>query len=103
MADLFTQSTAVISDCTKYRYRLGRIWDHTSPTLAWVMLNPSIADASVDDPTIKRCISLANARGFGSIEVVNLFAWRATNPNDLHDIPDPVGIENDMHIRSVCM
>lgn len=75
--------TAVISPCGTYRYRLSRMWDPVQSTMCFVMLNPSTADAQVDDPTIRRCISFAKREGFGSIDVVNLYAWRATDPADL--------------------
>lgn len=55
------------------------------------MLNPSTADAAVDDPTIRRCVGFAKSYGFGGIEVVNLYAYRATNPEDLQLVDDPVG------------
>ena len=63
--------------------------------MGFVMLNPSTADAEEDDPTIRRCIGFAGNMGYGGIEVVNLFAYRATNPKALADARDPVGPEND--------
>lgn len=91
---------AIISDCGRYRYRLERIWDESLPVLVWVMLNPSTADASIDDPTIRRCISFAKAWGYGGIVVVNLFALRATNPKALNIFApdDPIGPLNNDHI-----
>lgn len=59
------------------------------------MLNPSTADADVDDPTIRRCVSFARAWGHGGVKVVNLFALRSPCPNALHDADDPVGPGND--------
>lgn len=88
---------AVISDCGKFRYRLYRKWDCGSPLL-FVMLNPSTAEADVDDPTIRRCIRFAQAHAYGGVEVVNLFAYRATDPKDLRRAGYPVGPENDQHI-----
>lgn len=75
--------TAHISDDGLYRYRLGRAWDSDRPVMVWVMLNPSTADADVDDPTIRRCISFAERAGCGAIDVVNLFSFRSTHPNNL--------------------
>lgn len=58
------------------------------------MLNPSTADATTDDPTIRRCIGFAKAWGCGSLSVVNLFAYRATSPKELKLVPDPIGLFN---------
>lgn len=88
------ESTADISSCGAYRYRLTRTWDSHLDALGWVMLNPSTADASLDDPTIRRCMGFARAGGYGGITVTNLFAWRATNPADLLDPPDVFGPRN---------
>ena len=81
--NLFTKATAGLSDCGRYRYWLRRQWDDARPTLCWVMLNPSTADAQRDDPTIRRCCRFARDWGFGAISVFNLFSWRATDPRDL--------------------
>jgi hypothetical protein len=83
-------SSAVISDCGRYRYELVRIWGD-GPLLEFIMLNPSKADDRINDPTIRRCIAFAKAWGYGGIVVRNLFAWRATNPAELVNIDDPVG------------
>lgn len=98
MADLDLLRTATISDDGVYRYRLGRRWDDRSPVL-FVMLNPSTADADIDDPTIRRCVGFARSWGWGGIEVVNRFALRATNPGELMTADDPVGPHNDEHVR----
>lgn len=90
---------AVISACEQYRYALTREWDRRTPPLTFLMLNPSTADATKDDPTIGRCIGFAKDRGYGALRVLNLFAFRATNPEDMIAAPDPVGPENDNHIR----
>lgn len=74
---------AYISDCGLFRYTLTRAWDAALPALVFVMLNPSKADASCDDPTIKKCITVARFNGYGGILVVNLYPYRATNPKEL--------------------
>ena len=78
-----------------YRYRLWRTWDNPEHRCLWMMLNPSTADADKDDPTIRKCIGFAKRWGFGAIDVVNLFAFRATDPTELLTAADPVGLEND--------
>jgi hypothetical protein len=92
--------TAIISNCKRFRYRLGRQWAG-GETLAFVMLNPSTADADQDDATIRRCVGFAKSHGFGAVEVVNLFAYRATKPEDLRRAGYPIGPENDRHIVEV--
>lgn len=90
MTDLITPGarpiqhrTAELSRCGRYRYRLTREWDDARPPATFVMLNPSTADAEEDDPTVRRCLGFARHWGCGSLVVVNLYAWRATNPADL--------------------
>src|SRR5579883_1277250 len=78
-----------------YRYNLWRVWDATLPKVTFILLNPSTADATLDDPTVRRCVGFARAWGFGSLELVNLFAYRATHPRQLKTAPDPVGPAND--------
>lgn len=120
----YLDAGASISSCGNYRYRLWREWrnhplpaqwdmwteDDGSPCLdgegkqlgeplscVFVMLNPSTADGEQDDPTIRRCVAFAKRLGFDRLEVVNLFAWRATSPKDMLSIGpdrDPVGYRN---------
>lgn len=89
--------TAIISGCGKFRYRLGRRWA-SGPAMLFIMLNPSTADANVDDPTIRKCIGFAERNGADAIEVVNLFAFRATDPKALAWAGWQVGPENAEHV-----
>lgn len=89
--------SAVISECGAYRYVLGRDWDIARPLLGFIMLNPSTADADIDDPTIRKCIGFSERLGFGALRVVNLFAFRATKPAALKAAGYPVGPDNDTH------
>lgn len=89
---------AIISPCGQYRYTLSRIWDPTLPILAWCLLNPSTADAMVDDATVRRCIGFARLWGYGGIFIVNMFAFRSRYPKQLRIVDDPVGPENDNYI-----
>lgn len=91
-------SSAIIDDSGKYRYLLSRSWDPELPKVLFIMLNPSTADGTEDDPTIRRCIRFAQDWGFGSLEVVNLFAWRATIPDQLKKCDDPFGPDNARYI-----
>ena len=90
---------ATISPCGLYRYVLVRRWDDDLPELRWCMLNPSVADSDQDDPTVRKCRGFAERWGFGSIRIVNLFAFRATNPRDLLDARDPVGPDNAQYLE----
>lgn len=93
---------ALLSGDGLYRYRLTRTWAEGKP-VNFLMLNPSIADASIDDPTIRRCIGFAKQWGYPGLIVTNLFAFRATDPRDLFRAEDPVGDENDVAILAAAM
>lgn len=81
-----------------YRYWLRRQWRERAPGICWVMLNPSRADGTIDDPTIRRCIGFSQRWGYGHLVVVNLFAYRTPYPQALLQVADPVGPENDRHL-----
>lgn len=95
---LFGRASATFDTDRIYRYALTRTWDDTLPTVTFVMLNPSTADAFGVDPTIRRCLDFSKREGAGELRVVNLFALRSTNPKALYAHPDPVGPANDEHI-----
>lgn len=95
--DLLTRSDATISDCEMYRYSLSRLWGDGGMML-FVMLNPSTADASTDDPTIRRCTGFAKREKMGSLCVVNLFAFRSKDPETLAKAVDPTGPHNWRHV-----
>lgn len=92
------KTNAILSPDRKYRYCLTREWDSSKPNLVYILLNPSTADETINDPTISRCIDIAKYNGFGSIKVMNLFAYRATQPPDMKCQCDPVGPENDKYL-----
>lgn len=127
----YCQSRATISECGQYRYTLVREWrswksaqwdmwkdEADQPVLdgdgaqlgepkpcVFVMLNPSTADGNQDDPTIRRCVAFAKAWGYDRLEVVNLFAYRATDPKDLFAISaagDPIGPDNQRAVEDAC-
>lgn len=95
---------AVISSDQVYRYALWREIEAqgNEGTVLFVMLNPSTADASVDDPTIRRCMGFARDWGYGRLAVGNLYAMRATDPVQLAQFKgDPIGPENDEWLRKL--
>ena len=94
------ERTASIDESRTYRYHLGRVWDPLIlERCCFIMLNPSTADAEVDDPTIRRCIGFAKAWGYGGLDVLNLYAYRATEPIKLFAAKDAIGPDNDFWIR----
>ncbi|MDP2141346.1 MAG: DUF1643 domain-containing protein [Gammaproteobacteria bacterium] len=95
-------NSAIIASCQQYRYALTRAplaAVVSNPPAVFIMLNPSTADATQDDPTIRRCRGFASSWGANGIVVVNLYGLRATDPAALWQHPDPVGPENDEWIR----
>lgn len=89
------ETGADVSSCGTYRYTLLRRWQPKGPCLRWIMLNPSTADAEVDDPTIRRVIRFSRDAGYSACVVANLYALRATDPAELTRHPAPVGPRND--------
>jgi len=87
--------TAIFSRCKKYRYVLTRKWNAELPPVLFVALNPSIADETIDDPTVRRCVSFAREWGYGGILIANLFAFRSSDPRKLTSTDDPIGPRND--------
>ena len=99
--NVYLENDAVISECGKYRYLLRRVWDYAKPRALFIMLNPSTADAKQDDATIRSCVRLLARLGYGSMEVTNLMAWRATKPDDIPDKPTLVmGSDNSRIIEA---
>jgi len=88
-------SGATFSECRNYRYQLWRVWDESKPAAVFLMLNPSTADDVDNDPTVERCQRRVHALGYGSLMVVNIFAFRSTDPMALYEQSDPVGPGND--------
>lgn len=82
-----------------YRFELSRDWSGgDQPPLVFVMLNPSTADETVNDPTIRRCVGFATRWGHSGLRVANLYGWRATHPQDLWQAADPVGDVADWYL-----
>ena len=98
MNGLLVNKNATFSDCRKYRYALSRTWNGKKKTILFIGLNPSTANEKIDDPTIRRCINYAQNWGYGSLLMVNLFAYRATLPSELKNVKNPIGNDNDLQI-----
>lgn len=95
-----SDSWATISKDGKYRYLLGRRVSDSPSRLLFIMLNPSTADATRNDPTIRRCMGFAQQWGFGLLQVANLFAYRTASPAELRSASDPVGADNQATLHS---
>ncbi len=90
--------SALFSPCRTYRYSLHRVWNPKKPLCAFIGLNPSTADEQIEDNTVTRCMGFAGSWGYGGLVMLNIFAYRSTDPKGLLIIEDPVGPENDMHL-----
>lgn len=88
-------ATATYDVSTQFRFRVSRVWNPRLPRCVFVMLNPSTATAFQLDPTVRRTVAFAKLWGCGALEVVNIFAFRSTDPSALYKHPDPVGVGND--------
>lgn len=87
--------TANFSKDRKHRYALYRIWDSSKGSAMFIGLNPSTADETTNDPTVRRCIRFAKDWGYGGMIMSNIFAYRATQPKDMKAASDPIGPKND--------
>jgi hypothetical protein len=94
---IFSDTGALIEG--PYRYVLWREWDPEQPRVLWILLNPSTATATEEDPTLRRLIAFSRSWNYGSLAVVNLFSLRATQPSELARAVDPIGPKTDEHIR----
>lgn len=95
-------SEAIYSPCEKYRYELTRTWNPNARKILFILLNPSTATETRNDPTVERCEQRARKLGYGSFRVCNIFAWRGTDPRHMRAEPSPVGEANDDFIVESC-
>lgn len=100
--DLFSADLvpAEFSECRTWRYVLRRQWGE-GDMLGFILLNPSTADETQDDPTIRRCVGYAKAWGYAGLVLGNLFAFRATDPKDMKAASDPIGPDNDKALGKI--
>ena len=103
MKDLICISSAVFSPCRKYRYSLWRGWaeDWQTNYCMFICLNPSTADETLNDPTVRRCIRFSHEWGYSGFCMTNIFAYRATDPKEMLAVDDPVGEENDKFLAEI--
>lgn len=99
MIDAQVQGGAFVDG--EHRYHLWRSWSGGAPSVCWIMLNPSTADAQRNDPTIRKCMGYATRWGFRSIDVLNLYTLRTPDPMELKARGYPVGAYADHMFRSV--
>jgi len=96
------KSAAGISTCGLYRRWLFRSWAASLPLIIWIMMNPSTADHTKDDPTILKVIRYSTKWGHGSVLVLNIYAFRSSKPENLPQvISRAVGRLNDWWIKTI--
>jgi hypothetical protein len=94
--------SATISDCGHYRYDLTRVINpNPVGVVMFIGVNPSTADATLDDQTVRKWAGFTQRWGYGVFRVGNLFAYRATDVRELSRVPDPVGPDNDRHLHGM--
>lgn len=99
--DLFADGSAVLSDCGRYRYRLDRTMGWPGPVFAFFGINPSTADASIDDATVRKWRGFTRRWNGSRFIVGNVFAYRATDVRELAKAEDPVGPLNSLHLIEI--
>lgn len=101
----YTAWGAKFSECRRWRYTLWRRWsafDESERLAVWLCLNPSTASEHKNDPTVTRCIEFSKSWGHTGMVMLNLFAYRATDPREMKRFEEPIGSENDATIIEVC-
>ena len=95
------KSEAYLSSDRMYRYWLLRQWNPALPLMALIGSNPSTADETENDHTIRKEIGFAERLGYGGFVKLNVGAFRATDPKDWRAERDPFGPENTVeHLKS---
>lgn len=98
-------TSATFSPCRRYRYSLWRTWGDMlyagKGYAMFICLNPSTADETTDDPTVRRCIGYSRAWGYDGFMMSNIFAYRATDPADMLAQDDPIGPDNDQALTDL--
>ena len=95
------KSSASFSTCKNYRWSLTRHLTNSKKELIFIGLNPSLANATDNDPTIRRLIGFSENWGYGCLTVLNLFAKVSKSPKSLASCNDPVGWQNDCQLNKM--
>jgi hypothetical protein len=93
-------SDALISDNKEYRYELTRVWEPKKPKILYIGLNPSTADETDDDQTIRKLIQYSKNWGYGGLVIVNVFAYRSRDWKKLVCHSNPIGVSNKLTLQS---
>lgn len=94
------ERSADFSPCRTWRYALHRVWDRDRGSCMFIGLNPSTADETEDDATVRRCIRFARDWGYGGLTMTNVYAYRSTDPRALDTCSaEPAGPANDSWLR----
>ncbi len=91
----------IFSKSRSYRYTLWREWIGGEGYAMFIGLNPSTADEVHDDPTVRRCIAFAKGWGYSALCMMNAFAFRATDPNVMKRVSEPIGVHNDSFLEEM--
>ena len=97
------ETEAYFSNDEIYRYYLGRYFKPKKEGvldeyLYWIMLNPSTATKNEDDRSVRKCTEIAKRLDYDGCVILNLFALRSTDPNELYKHPKPIGEFNDLYL-----
>ncbi len=100
---LYLKKDAIFSEDEDrmYRYLLTRVWDSSKPVIGFIGLNPSCADACIDDKTSLKLTTLSDSWGYGGFHISNLFAYRSTDSNALKNVSNPIGEKNNKYIMEL--
>lgn len=99
------ERSAVLSECGIFRFQLVRALErgmyapNKSGSIAWVLCNPSTADAETDDATVRKCWRYTVGWGYGSMMFVNVNPYRSTNPKAQVEPAEPALVCNDSWLR----
>ncbi|MFM0058579.1 DUF1643 domain-containing protein [Paraburkholderia phytofirmans] len=104
MDDLFDvsrESSAIISACGRYRYRLDRAVQDCGIVIAYYGVNGSTAGETDNDQTVMKWIGFTQRNGGRKFIVGNAFGFRSKNVRLLATVDDPVGPDNAMHLQTI--